>query len=103
MADLKVDIRGNLSVVNPRSDHYTRQELVDLLGGPVLFVHLDKSKECLVVREDIKNCLPSVRRCQFNALATKWVCDGVDYEVLPDYVAGPALLVNEKHLKFPIY
>lgn len=104
MADLKCDIFGNLSLVYPHSDHYTRQELINLLGGPVIFVHLEKSGECMVVREDIRNSVGPLRGAQYNAVATKWVYDGVDYPIdSPDYIAGPVLLIDEKHLKFPIY
>ena len=104
MSDIKCDIKGNLSVISPRGTYYTREELEQLIGGKCLFVHLVKTDSCVVVSEEIRNLVGAAHATQYNALATKWVYDGVDYPIdSPDYIAGPALLISEKRLKFPIY
>lgn len=68
---------------------YSLQELQHYVGGYIETIRLGMGKLLIVDEEGkIKNKLP-------NRLATDWLI----VHGIPDWVAGDAVLIDEKHLK----
>lgn len=90
MSDILVKNTGTMQEIKPMNgSDYSLQELQHYVGGYIETVHLGADKLLIVDEEGkVKNKLP-------NRIATGWlIANGIH-----DWVAGDAVLIDEKHLK----
>lgn len=90
MSDILVNNTGTIREIKPMNgSDYSLQELQHYVGGNIETIELGADKLLIVDEEGkIKNKLP-------NRIASGWlIARGIQ-----DWVAGDAVLIDEKHLK----